>query len=272
MQVAVRVLRVLVNIRKVSELKGEVETKVRTAVSQNKRRYQKLGFNLDLTYITDRVIAMSAPALGGHKTYRNDCHVVSRFLSLRHYASFFIFNLCDTVISSDGEIGNYHPQMFFHQVARIPFEDHGPPLLIEMIQFCREASKWLLKDPGHVISVHCKGGKGRTGVMIAALLLWCGHRKCAMDAMELFTFRRTENYDPDAGIDESVVGGLSVESLGKASKKKPNRGVDGPSQQRYVFYIEAMLYHGVQPLSGMPKKRALDHPIKSTVSTLKETY
>ena len=124
--VAIRVVRVLLNMRKVSELKGDVETKIRTAVSQNKRRYQKLGFNLDLTYITDRVIAMSAPALGGHKTYRNDCHVVSRFLSLRHYASFFIFNLCDTVTSSDGVIGNYHPQMFFHQVKRIPFEDHGP--------------------------------------------------------------------------------------------------------------------------------------------------
>lgn len=37
-----------------------------------------------------------------------------------------------------------------------------------------------------------------------------------MDAMELFTFRRTQNYDPDAGIDESVIGGLSVESFGKA--------------------------------------------------------
>lgn len=145
------------------------------------------------------------------------------------------------------------------------------PLLIEMIQFCREASKWLLKDPAHVISVHCKGGKGRTGVMIAgdvgrkkclsvqsihmfrlpelmaswfcihfviksqrvvltppafashpfeaALLLWSGHRKCAMDAMELFTFRRTQNYDPDAGIDESVIGGLSVESFGKGRLK-----------------------------------------------------
>ena len=39
-------------------------------------------------------------------------------------------------------------------------------------------------------------GKGRTGVMIAALLMWSGHRKCAMDAMELFTFPRTQNYDP----------------------------------------------------------------------------
>jgi hypothetical protein len=36
------------------------------------------GFDLDLTYITDRVIAMSAPAFGGHSAYRNDIHLVSR--------------------------------------------------------------------------------------------------------------------------------------------------------------------------------------------------
>jgi len=33
-------------------------------------------------------------------------------------------------------------------------------------------------------------------------------------------------------------------------KKEPNRGVDGPSQQRYLFYLEAMLYQGIQPLSA----------------------
>ena len=115
---------------------------------------------------------MSAPALGEHKAYRNDGHVVSRFLSLRHYGSFFIFNLCDTCLSSDGVIGNYHPQMFFNQVQRIPFEDHGPPLLLELIHFCREATKWLRRDPANIMAVHCKGGKGRTGIMIAVNLLF----------------------------------------------------------------------------------------------------
>ena len=132
-----RVVRVLLHMRKVKKLQNTVATSLRSAVSQNKRRYVHNGFDLDLTYITDRVIAMSAPALGEHSAYRNDIHVVSRLLSLRHYASFFVFNLCDTYISSDGAIGNYHAQMFFNQVQRIPFEDHGPPLLLEMIHFCR---------------------------------------------------------------------------------------------------------------------------------------
>lgn len=80
------------------------------------------------------------------------------------------------------------------QVLRIPFEDHGPPLLCEMLQFCEQASKFMLKDPRNVIAVHCKGGKGRTGVLIACLLLWTGHRRVAMDALELFTFRSSYFY------------------------------------------------------------------------------
>ena len=83
-------------------------------------------------------------------------------------------------------------------------------------------------------------------------MLWCGHRKCAMDAMELFTFRRTENYDPDAGVgDESSGADLKAAAGAVPGKKRqPNRGVDGPSQQRYVFYIEAMLYCGIKPLES----------------------
>ena len=250
-----RVLRVLMHMRKVNELKGSVQASLRTAVSQNKRRYKKDGFDLDLTYITDRIIAMSAPALGGIKSWRNDGHTVSRFLSLKHYAAFFVFNLCDTYTSSDDVVGQYHPQMFFNQVQRIPFEDHGPPLLVELVHFCREASKWLESNPANVVIVHCKGGKGRTGVMIAALMLWCGHRKCAMDAMELFTFRRTENYDREAGIDDSLsldsdLDLFSAKKKTQGQKRKPNRGVDGPSQQRYVLYLESMLYQGIQPFSA----------------------
>jgi len=156
--------------------------------------------------------------------------------------------------------------MFFNQVQRIPFEDHGPPLMAEMIHFCREASKWLLRDAAHVVNVHCKGGKGRTGIMIAALLLWSGHRKCAMDAMELFTFRRTENYDPDAGIDEGVAN-FSVGG-GKKKKSQPNRGVDGPSQQRYLFYLEAMLYRGIQPHSA---RQTILEAIHFPIGTAQET-
>jgi phosphatidylinositol-3,4,5-trisphosphate 3-phosphatase and dual-specificity protein phosphatase PTEN len=48
-------------------------SKIREIVSGKKNRFKEGGFNLDLTYITNRVIAMSFPASGFiEKTYRND--------------------------------------------------------------------------------------------------------------------------------------------------------------------------------------------------------
>lgn len=146
-------MRVLINLRRARKLSGHVTQALRTTISQNRRRYKKHGFDLDLTYITNRIIAMSAPAFGGHSAYRNDIHVVSRFLSFRHYGHFWIFNLCDTYLSSDGVMGNYNHNMLFSQVLRIPFEDHAPPLISEMLQFCDAASKFMQQDPLNV-SLH----------------------------------------------------------------------------------------------------------------------
>lgn len=46
------------------------------------------------------------------------------------------------------------------------------PSLQLMLDFCLDAEKFLQADADHVIAVHCKAGKGRTGMMVAAYLLY----------------------------------------------------------------------------------------------------
>ena len=44
---------------------------IREMVSGKKRRFQNEQYNLDLSYITPRIIAMSLPSTGLAKVYRN---------------------------------------------------------------------------------------------------------------------------------------------------------------------------------------------------------
>jgi PTEN homologous phosphatase len=48
-----------------------------------------------------------------------------------------------------------------------------------MIRFAQNVKEWMLADPRNVISVHCKGGKGRTGTMVCVWLIESGKFKTA---------------------------------------------------------------------------------------------
>lgn len=66
---------------------------LRCKVSGKKVRYKDDSYNLDITYITDRIMAMSFPASGLESCYRNKIGDVAKFLKEHHGTNYRVINL-----------------------------------------------------------------------------------------------------------------------------------------------------------------------------------
>jgi len=190
---------------------------IRSLVSQNKIRFQKDGFDLDLTYITPNIVAMGFPSSGTEAYYRNPMEEVERFMEHYHGAGHYrVYNLC-----SERQYDN--ASRFRGNWVRFPFDDHNAPCPMSLIpDLCRDADRFLREDEKNVVAIHCKAGKGRTGVMVSCLLM---HQL----PVELGT--------ADAALQHF-----------NAIRTKDSQGVTIPSQQRYIRYWEKILH----TLGGKP--------------------
>ena len=86
LSITLRVFRIIRLVRLVPQCRKCVLS-LRLTTSENKRRYREEGYDLDLTYITERVIAMSFPSSGWLALYRQGW--VSRFTNFCHIFPLF---------------------------------------------------------------------------------------------------------------------------------------------------------------------------------------
>ncbi|XP_039092047.1 phosphatidylinositol 3,4,5-trisphosphate 3-phosphatase TPTE2-like [Hyaena hyaena] len=214
-------LIILIRVFHLAHQKKHLEMLTRRLVSENKRRYRKGGFDLDLTYVTDRIIAMSFPSSGQQSFYRNPIKEVVRFLDTKHQDHYQVYNLCSERA--------YDPKYFHYRVRRIMIDDHNVPTLSEMLAFTKEVEEWMAQDDENIVAIHCKGGKGRTGTMVCACLIASEIFTTAEESLYYFGERRTDK-----------------------STSTKYQGVETPSQNRYVGYFADV--KNIYNLSLPPRK------------------
>ncbi|KAK8797067.1 hypothetical protein WA158_004277 [Blastocystis sp. Blastoise] len=199
---------------------------LRSLVSKSKKRYQDKQFDLDLSYITPRIIAMGYPSSNMEGLYRNKLSDVVNFFNTRHAHHYKLYNLCIETVR------HYDPEVFDNRVVGYPFLDHNAPPLQMMLDCCQDIHRFLNNDPNNIVAVHCKAGKGRTGVMISSYLYYSHQMKDIDSSLAFYADQRTFN----------------------------KKGVTIPSQIRFVHYFGELvtLWNAIESIK---RQYNIDHDV-----------
>jgi phosphatidylinositol-3,4,5-trisphosphate 3-phosphatase/dual-specificity protein phosphatase PTEN len=163
-------------------------------VSRNRLRYKDCEFNLDLSYITRRVIAMGYPGSGLNGLVRNHVGDVILYFKKYHSLKIKIYNMCNDKFVDPQVLRLETPaQDRDVRLAYFPMMDHNPGPIPTIFKFVIDAVLYLASDPENTVAVHCKAGKGRTGLAICAYFLFIEAVENAELAVTLFNSRRTTN-------------------------------------------------------------------------------
>jgi len=205
-----------------SILKKELPIKVKLTflqnqISKDRNRFVNDQYDLDLSYITPRIIAMAMPGQGLESAFRNDLDDVAGLLESEHGNGYMVYNLSERA---------YDTSKLNDQVLDFGWPDHQAPPLKLLFAICKSIDSWLRSEDKNVVVIHCKGGKGRTGTVICSYFLYSGLCKTADEAVSRFGSKR-----------------MAGEKV----------GVTQPSQRRFIKYFKWIIYREINLNSSLAR-------------------
>ncbi|XP_069717451.1 tensin-1 isoform X13 [Phaenicophaeus curvirostris] len=161
---------------------------------------------LDLVYITERIIAVSYPSTAEEQSFCNNVRDVAHMLKSKHGNNYVLFNLSER----RHDISKLHPK-----VLDFGWPDLHTPALEKICSICKAMDTWLNAAPHNVVVLHNKGNRGRLGVVVAAYMHYSNISASADQALDRFAMKRF--------YEDKVV------------------PVGQPSQKRYIHYFSGLL-------------------------------
>ncbi|XP_022079400.1 tensin-2-like isoform X9 [Acanthaster planci] len=173
--------------------------------------YIRYSFDLDVDYITERLIAVSFPAGGLEAQYRSNLRDVVRMLRSKHQDKYVVFNLSQR----RHDINQLNPQVY-----DLGWPDHLAPSLEKLCSICKHIETWLKADPHNIVVLHCKGGRGPIGVVVLAYMNYINITSNLETAMDRYAMKRFMEAKTESAMH--------------------------PSQHRYVNYFTGLLTKSIQ--------------------------
>ncbi|TMS20678.1 Tensin-3 [Larimichthys crocea] len=186
---------------------------------------------IDLTYITERIITILCPPECSDERYLQNLQEIIVMLQSKHGHNYMLINLSQK---------NDTLTRMRHKVLDTGWVNLLAPNLDQILSVCATMENWLQTHPKHVLVLHCRGEKGRLGVLVASYIHYSNITASADLSLDYFAMRRFYNDKLSALMT--------------------------PSQKRYVWMLGSMLKGGLMMspspsfllcvvLHGLPKIR-----------------
>ncbi|KAE8609666.1 hypothetical protein XENTR_v10011874 [Xenopus tropicalis] len=136
---------------------------------------------LDISYITSRIIVMSFPAEGVELGFRNHIEDVRSFLDSRHLEHYTVFNLSQK---------SYRSAKFHNRVSECSWPVRQAPSLHNLFAVCKNMHNWLQQNPKNVCVIHCMDGRAASAVLVSAMFCFCHLFSNPISAIQLLNAKR----------------------------------------------------------------------------------
>lgn len=136
---------------------------------------------LDIAYITSRIIVMTYPAESVQIGYQNHVEDIRSFLDSRHADHYTVFNLSQR---------NYRGAKFSNRVSECNWPSRQAPSLHNLFAVCKNMHNWLKQNPKNVCVLTCSDGRAPSGVLVCAMFCFCHLFNNPIPAMQLLSAKR----------------------------------------------------------------------------------